>query len=144
MLFTLMHCQFLLWVRVVVFKFQIYFSFIGGGNQSTRRKPPTLLVFGTDCIGSCKSNYHTIATPVSFMIEINKKYNCPTIQLILFDLANGNNCFRYFSSRKGWCMYNQTCLNGHIKLGITSPKCPYDTLLTDFACYFTSNKRFPQ
>ena len=44
-LFTLMHCQFFLWVRVVVFKFQIYFSyivaisFIGGGNQSTRRKP---------------------------------------------------------------------------------------------------------
>jgi hypothetical protein len=106
-LFTLMHCQFFLWVRVVVFKFQIYFSyivaisFIGGGYHSTRRNPPTLLVFGTDCIGSCKSNYHTIATPVSFMIEINKKYNCPTIQLILFDLANGNNCFRYFSSRKG-------------------------------------------
>ena len=64
-------------------------SFIGGGNQSTRREPltcrksltnfimlccieyssswagfklTTLVVIGTDCIGSCKSNYHTITT----------------------------------------------------------------------------------
>jgi len=57
-------------------------NFIGGGNWSTRRKPPTcrnsltnyitvhiallgfelttLVVIGTDCIGSYKSNYHTI------------------------------------------------------------------------------------
>jgi hypothetical protein len=72
--------------------FQQYFSntmavsFIGGGNQSTQRKPPTfhmsltnlmlhrvhfvraefklttLLVIGTDFIGSCKSNYHMITT----------------------------------------------------------------------------------
>ena len=39
-------------------------SFIDGGN---RRKPlrfelPTLVVIGTDCIGSCISNYHTIMT----------------------------------------------------------------------------------
>ena len=76
--------------------FQQYFSyimavsFIGGGNRSTRRKPPTyrtspinfityklyccikytspwagfelttLVVIGTDCKGSCKSNYNTI------------------------------------------------------------------------------------
>jgi len=54
-------------------------SFIGGGNWSTRRKPltnfyhimlyqvhlsmsgferTTLVVMGTDCKGSCKSNYH--------------------------------------------------------------------------------------
>ena len=63
-------------------------SCIGGGNRSTRRKPPTyrksltnlsqmfyrvhlawagfetttLVVIGTDCIGSSKSNYHTITT----------------------------------------------------------------------------------
>jgi len=64
-------------------------SFIGGGNQSTRRKPPTcckyltnfityccieytspwvgfklttLVVIGADCIGNCKSIYHTITT----------------------------------------------------------------------------------
>jgi hypothetical protein len=64
-------------------------SFIGGGNQSTHRKPltyrksltnlityccieyilpwvgfkvTTLVVLNTDCTGSCKSNYHTITT----------------------------------------------------------------------------------
>ena len=46
---------------------------LGGGNLRTRRKPPTcrksltnfittLVVIGTDSIGSCKSNYHTITT----------------------------------------------------------------------------------
>ena len=64
-------------------------SFIDGGNQSTQRKPltcrksltnfityccieyispsagfkvTTLVVLSTDCIGSCKSNYHMITT----------------------------------------------------------------------------------
>ena len=72
----------------VVRHFQQYFSFIGGGNQSTWRKPltcrkllknyhimlyrvhivwtgfefTTLVVIGTDYIGSYKSNYHTITT----------------------------------------------------------------------------------
>ena len=65
-------------------------SFIGGWNRSTWRKPPTclksltnfitlyrehliwvglklttLVKIGTDCIGSCKSNYHTITTTTS-------------------------------------------------------------------------------
>jgi len=68
----------------------VWVSFIGGGNQSTQRKPPTcrkqlticmyhimlhriqltisgiltqnLVVICTDCTGSCKSNYHTITT----------------------------------------------------------------------------------
>ena len=61
----------------------VVYSFIGGGDQSTQRKPPTcrkslttdkhchieytspepdsnLLVISTHCIGSCKSNYHAI------------------------------------------------------------------------------------
>jgi hypothetical protein len=69
--------------------FQQYFiyivqvSFIGGGNRSTQDTTTnlpqvtdkldhimlhqagfefTLVVIGTDCIGSCKSNYHTIMT----------------------------------------------------------------------------------
>jgi len=78
----------------MVFNFQQYFSyivavsFIGGGNRSTWRKPPTchkslknyhimmycvhltqvgfeltmLVVISTDCIGSYKSNFHTITT----------------------------------------------------------------------------------
>ena len=58
-------------------------SYIGGRNQGTRRKQPTchimlyqahltmkrfefttFLVIGTDCTGSCKSNYHTITTTI--------------------------------------------------------------------------------
>ena len=80
-------------ISLVLRHFQQYFSyfvgvsFIGGGNQSTLRKPLTcrksltnfimlyrvhlhlsgfeltmLVVIGTNCIGSCKSNYHTITT----------------------------------------------------------------------------------
>ena len=59
------------------FSYIVAASFIGGGNQSTQRKPPTcwksltnwvwfelttLVVIGTDSIGSYKSNYHTIMT----------------------------------------------------------------------------------
>ena len=50
-----------------------YINFIGGGNKSTRRKPPTcrksptnepttLVVICTNYIGSYKSNYHIITT----------------------------------------------------------------------------------
>ena len=78
------------------FSYIVAISFIGGGNRKIRRKPPTcrklltnfshnvvLLALsvsrthnisgdiGTDCIGSCKSNYHTTtsttALPVHFM-----------------------------------------------------------------------------
>ena len=65
------------------FSYIVEVSFIGGRNQSTRRKPPTnfitqccieytspwtgielttLLVIGTDCKDSCKSNYNTLTT----------------------------------------------------------------------------------
>jgi len=68
------------------FSYIVALSFIGGGNQRTRRKPPTcrklltniilyqvhltwagfeltmLVVIGADCIGSYKSNYHAIRT----------------------------------------------------------------------------------
>ena len=75
-------------------------SFIGGGNQSTQRKPPichksltnfitlcciewtspsggfeltTSVVIGNDCIyiGSCKSNYHTITTMTATFVFYN-------------------------------------------------------------------------
>ena len=68
-------------------------SIIGGGNRSTRRKPPTcrkpltnfityccieytspelttLVVMGTDCIDSYKSNYHTITTMMAPLIYL--------------------------------------------------------------------------
>ena len=70
-------------------------GFIGGGNRSTRRKPltnfityfcieytsawtgfelTTLVVIGTDCTGSCKSNYHMITTTTApINIEKRKK-----------------------------------------------------------------------
>jgi hypothetical protein len=66
------------------FSYIVAVSFIGGGKRSTRRKPltccksltnlsrvhlawagfklTTFMVIGTYCIGSCKSNYHTIMT----------------------------------------------------------------------------------
>ena len=65
--------------------------FISGGNQRTRRKPPTcrksltnlmlyrtgfelttLVVIATDCTGICKSNYHTITTTTARPHEIRK------------------------------------------------------------------------
>ena len=74
-----------------IFQLHVYCGsqFLGGGNQSTMRKPPTcrrsltnfitsccieytspltgfdfttLVVIGTHCTGSCKSNYHMITT----------------------------------------------------------------------------------
>ena len=43
-------------------------------NRSTQRKPPTccksltkVVVIGTDYIGCCKSNYHTITTTMGFL-----------------------------------------------------------------------------
>jgi hypothetical protein len=72
-------------------------SFIGGGIQSTWRIPPTtdklyhimlcrvhlvlagfklttLVVIGTDGIGSCKSNYHTIVTTTT-----SRRFGCMTL-----------------------------------------------------------------
>ena len=71
----------------MVFRNIVAVSFIGGGNWSTQRKPPTccisdklydimlyayparvgfalttLVVLGSDCIGSCTSNPPTITT----------------------------------------------------------------------------------
>ena len=65
-------------------------SFIGGGNRSTQRKHDLLqvtdklyhimlftspwtgfeltsVVIGTDCIGSCKSNYYTMTAPSNLL-----------------------------------------------------------------------------
>ena len=71
-------------------------TYRGGGNRRTLRKPPTChkldhimlytppigirlitsAVIGTDCIGSCKSNYHTITAtmaPTFYELPIHKK-----------------------------------------------------------------------
>ena len=46
--------------------FQLYrgINFIGGGNKYLEKTIAMLqvMVIGTDCTGSCKSNYHTITT----------------------------------------------------------------------------------
>ena len=76
----------------IFFNYIVTVSFIGGGNQSTLRKPltcrksqnkvyhimlyqvhsswggfelSTLVMIGTDCTGCCKSNYDTITTMTS-------------------------------------------------------------------------------
>jgi len=81
-------------------------SFIGGGNRSTRRKLPTyrksltnfitqccigytsqwagvelttLVVIGTDCTGSCKSNYHTTTTTTATENKYSTKKNKFTV-----------------------------------------------------------------
>jgi hypothetical protein len=78
------------------FSYIVAVSFIGRGNRSTRKKPPachklltnfitecgieytspwagleltTLVVLGTNCIGSCKFNYHTITTTTLVFIR---------------------------------------------------------------------------
>ena len=84
-------------INISVISWLYSVSFIGGGNRSTRRKPPTcrksvtnliniilyrvhlacagfelttLVLICTDCIGSCKSNYHTITTTTG----LNRSY----------------------------------------------------------------------
>jgi len=64
-LFNGVWCHFLQYLSYIV-----AVSSIGGRNRTTWRKPPTChksltnfitsVVLGTDCIGSCKSIYHTI------------------------------------------------------------------------------------
>jgi hypothetical protein len=87
----------MVWFRQY-FNYIVAVSFIGGGNQSTRRKPQTcrkslinfirlgcieftsqsvgfelttLVVIGTDCISSCKSNCHTIMTTITPFLTLN-------------------------------------------------------------------------
>ena len=86
-------------INISVISWLYSVSFIGGGNRSTRRKPPTcrksvtnliniilyrvhlacagfelttLVLICTDCIGSCKSNYHTITTTTT--TGLNRSY----------------------------------------------------------------------
>ena len=83
-------------------------SFIDGGNRITRKITPTcreslpnfitqscieytspwaayelktLVVIGTDCIGSCKSNYHTITTTTAPKNTSNISQTCESIIL---------------------------------------------------------------
>ena len=98
-------------------------SFIGGENQNTRRKPTdlskvtdklyliilyrvqlamsenrthNLVMIGTDCIGSCKSNYHTITTTT-----------VPKLQFMILRLETVQN--------------EPTCLCYHLKLNTQFP-----------------------
>ena len=84
-----------------IFQFFVTVNFIGGGNRSTLRKPPTcrksltnfitqcciqytlpwagfklvtLVVIGSDCTGSSKSNCHTITTMTAPVVR-SRPYN---------------------------------------------------------------------
>ena len=83
-------------------------SFIGGGNRSTRRKPPTChksltnyiimlyqtafenitsVVIGTDCTSSCKSNYHMITNmtaPKLNVLQLDISSQKKSIGTVLF------------------------------------------------------------
>jgi hypothetical protein len=90
-------CWFVWWCLMPLSTiFELYRgSFIGGGNRRTRRKPPTChksltnfnhimlytspwsrfelttsVMIGTDCIGSCKSNYHTIMATTAPLFSV--------------------------------------------------------------------------
>jgi hypothetical protein len=95
-IFQLCHCSMFVCLFVQQhFSYIVAVSFIGEGNRRTRRKPPicrksltnfntswctpspdrvsnsqTSVVIGTDCIGSCKSNYHTIMTTTGRNVTI--------------------------------------------------------------------------
>ena len=78
-----------------IYNYIVAVSFIGGGNRSTQRKPPicckslthsvisitpchegfkltSLVVIGTDCTGSCKSNFHKITTMTAPWLKDNQ------------------------------------------------------------------------
>ena len=122
-----------IWLGLMVFHFQQYFSyivavsFIGGGN---RIKIPTCckslkslmlytlpwsgfelttsVVIGTDCMSSCKSNYHTItamtAPPDEYWwfskLIINYKRIC---FLTLFVIWGKNNSMNLLLEEGTWC-----------------------------------------
>ena len=81
--------------------FQLY----RGGKFYWCKKLTTLVVIGTDCIGSCKSNYHTITT----ITALNMHFKINTIQITYFlhlfysfliHVVMDNMCYRYFLYRK--------------------------------------------
>ena len=87
-------------LSTLFFSYIVAVSFTGGGNRSTRRKPPIcrksltnyitmlyrvhlawagfeltpLVVINTDCMGSCKSNYHTITAPEYLQNNVEYMY----------------------------------------------------------------------
>jgi hypothetical protein len=92
-------------------------SFTGGENQSIRRTPPTcresqqtlshnvvsstpprtgfelttLVVPGTDCTCSCKSNYHTITTTTALSTQMNNYLSHRKINTKI-TFTDGNPC----------------------------------------------------
>jgi hypothetical protein len=70
-------------------------SFIGGGSWKkpltsrnllkTGLELATLVVIGTDCTGSCKSNYHMITTATPPKIKLGKHYwPCGLLHLCVY------------------------------------------------------------
>jgi len=104
------------------FSYIVVVSFIGGGNRSTRRKPPTchksltnfiweccigyispwtwfelttLVAIGTDFICSCKSNYHTITTTSSCLNSITTR-QIESSSDVVYTRHDTNNCTNTF------------------------------------------------
>ena len=138
--FCIMANKYMVTVFNATFNYIAAVRFIGGGNRGTRRKQPTcrkslinfitqscieytsawtgfelttLVVIGTDCIGSCKSNYHTIktsTTPNKHMEIFDEIWDIiqgqtESVAITLSSKSSGRNwsvIFRYKSIRHVW------------------------------------------
>ena len=138
-------------------------SFIGGDNQSTRRKPwpvvgcwqtlshnvilstprrtrfefTTLVVICTDCTGSCKSNYHTITTTTALTwLVIFLYFTSRSLPLVLSNMYL-NNFFIYFWSSAIYCQdkssRNECCFK-HFNRGND------DTQSNNHLCFYKEKK----
>ena len=123
-------------------------NFIGGGNRSTHRKPhtclksltnfityccigytsswggfTTLMVIGTDCIGSCKPYYNAIATttaPQLFSLNVKCTILHDNKMSFLFKLNTNEKLNELLSCKHTWHHLHSRSLQSDDQLYLTS------------------------